>query len=580
MATPRPISRRTFTCILCTSFVLLAACAKDDLPTSADSNSAPEFFISDGCHNALVGFYWMLPSLNCSTKNLPLHPDPDLTGLNPVVTIRSCSDINCTTVGAIVAQFTRTTPTPITYKANQQQQYQVTWGTTPTRPPGTYRIDVAAGATGFRRTLGLADVILSAKGTTSQPGQVIGVKLSDPLVIGFQIMIETAGGITIAPTTATISPGGSQQFTATLRNLHGTLLAGRSVKWQTASTPASGVIANLTPTSGPTNGSGQAVTTVTAGSTPGTATVYAISNDLAVPHSPVDLLFATATLTVQSPGNLWTTKASMPTARAYLGATAINGIVYTVGGFDQNSMLLDVLEAYEPATNTWTTKAPLPIARGGHGVGVVGGILYVVGGVTSSGLTNVVEAYDPATDTWTTKAPMPTARNNPAVASINGILYAAGGCGNTCPTAALEAYDPATDTWTTKASMPTARDGRAAGAINGILYVPGGTTSGPEAMTLEAYDPSTNTWSTKASIPNAHDATAAGVINGLLYVVSGSGSGPAVDAYDPATDTWTGKAPIPTERAGLAVGVVNGILYAAGGTFNSDVLDVVEAFQP
>jgi probable HAF family extracellular repeat protein len=70
------------------------------------------------------------------------------------------------------------------------------------------------------------------------------------------------------------------------------------VRWQSTSSPATGVIASVTPISGSTNGSGQVVTTVTAGSTPGQATVYAVSSDQA---SADNLLYATAAINVTSP---------------------------------------------------------------------------------------------------------------------------------------------------------------------------------------------------------------------------------------------------------------------------------------
>ena len=309
---------------LCACVFAFAACSTDESSTAPSAPSAgPGFLISDGVHsNGLQGFYWLLPTLT-KTK-FPGNPDPNLAGLNPVVSIRTCSDDNCSSVGATVAQFTRTsTPAPITYKGGQ---YQVTWSTS---TAGTYRLDVVAGALGFRRTLGQADVKLF----TSRPAsttQRIGWKVGNPFPIAFRIETRIAGSITISPTTATITPGGSQQFTATLRDLHGALLGAKNVSWQSASTPTTGVIASLTPLGGPTNASGQALGTVTAGSTPGTATVYAISNDQA---SPVNRLFATATLNVRAPG--WT-MTNLDEAGGYSGhsyGTGVNNSGQAVGYF-------------------------------------------------------------------------------------------------------------------------------------------------------------------------------------------------------------------------------------------------------
>src|SRR3989442_282167 len=157
----------------------------------------------------------------------------------------------------------------------------------------------------------------------------------------------------------------------------------------------------------------------------------------------------------------WTARASMPTARERLGAAAINGILYAVGGQNAGPGNLTTVEAYDPATDRWTTKASMPTGRSHLGVAAINGILYAVGGVADIGSVPTVEAYDPATDTWTTKASMHTARFGLGVAAINGILYAVGGDPRGQPSgvdaATVEAYDPASDTWTAQATMPIAR---------------------------------------------------------------------------------------------------------------------------
>jgi probable HAF family extracellular repeat protein len=281
-------------------------------------------------------------------------------------------------------------------------------------------------------------------------------------------------------------------------------------------------------------------------------------------------------------GGNWTTAASMPTARSGLGAAAVNGILYAVGGEGNNGILATV-EAYDPATNTWTTKAPMPTARYGLGVAAVNGILYAVGGlaVDKKTLLTTVEAYDPATNTWTTKAPMPTARGDLGVVGLNGILYAVGGA-NFGTLATVEAYDPATNTWTTKAPMPTGRSGFDLAEINGVLYVAGGEDRGTHPTIVEAYDPATNTWTTKAPMPTARTLLGVAAVNGILYAVGGAVGSvvPTVEAYDPATDTWTTKAPMPGARWDFGVGVINGILYAVGGDDEFNTLATVQAYQP
>ena len=274
----------------------------------------------------------------------------------------------------------------------------------------------------------------------------------------------------------------------------------------------------------------------------------------------------------------WVTRAPMPTARYWLAAGVIDGLLYAVGGW--TTARTDVNEAYDPSTDTWASRAAMPMARERLAVGVVDSSLYAVGGNTGSE-TAVNQAYDPSTDTWSSRASMPTARSSPVAGVINGILYAVGGW-TVAPTAVNEAYDPSTDTWSTRASMPTARRYLAAGVVSSTLYAVGGN-AGSRTAANEAYDPSTNTWSSRASMPTVRDNLAAGVVNGLLYVVGGfTGSArlSVNEAYDPSTDTWAARDNMPTARERLAAGVVGSTLYAVGGYTGSERLAVNEAYTP
>ncbi len=197
--------------------------------------------------------------------------------------------------------------------------------------------------------------------------------------------------------------------------------------------------------------------------------------------------------------NAWTTKVPMPTSRCVAEAAAIDGKLYVVGGaITSNNTFprINVLEVYDPATDTWTTKAPMPTSRAYIAAEEIGGKLYVVGGaLNGSGITGVLEVYDPAANTWSTKAPMPTPRYGLSSGFLGGRLYAVGGVpGNTGPseTAVNESYDPATNTWRAEDSMPTARWETATGVINDTLYVVGGATGRGVGVPLavnEAFSP-------------------------------------------------------------------------------------------
>ena len=87
--------------------------------------------------------------------------------------------------------------------------------------------------------------------------------------------------------------------------------------------------------------------------------------------------------------------------------------------------MLATVEAYDPVTDTWTTKTRMPVERYWPAASAINGMLYVVGGDGGEGKT--VAAYDPATDTWSTAGSVPTERSNLGAGVVNGVLYAVGG---------------------------------------------------------------------------------------------------------------------------------------------------------
>jgi N-acetylneuraminic acid mutarotase len=196
----------------------------------------------------------------------------------------------------------------------------------------------------------------------------------------------------------------------------------------------------------------------------------------------------------------WATKASMLTARTWLSSSVVNGKIYVMGGAltyqgTAQDTALSTVEEYDPATDTWTSKADMPTPRACVSTSAVNGKIYAIGGSPGTpwyqGLTTV-EEYDPATDTWTRKADMPTGRTYISTCAVNGKIYAIGGVrsGGADHVSQVEEYDPATDTWTTKADIPTARSGVATSAVNGKIYAIGGWVgTGSPISTVEEYDP-------------------------------------------------------------------------------------------
>jgi N-acetylneuraminic acid mutarotase len=272
----------------------------------------------------------------------------------------------------------------------------------------------------------------------------------------------------------------------------------------------------------------------------------------------------------------------------------LGGKVYVPGGIDADRKGSDLMEVYDPDTDTWSTAAALPLKMHHLGAAAVDGKLYVLGGYQGDGfgVSNRVFAYDPSTDAWLEKASMPSDRGAHAAVAYGGKIYAIGGARFSEAQAANEVYDPSTDTWTALAPMPTAREHLAAALVDTLIYVVGGRSNEGFGLenrrTLEAYDPSTDSWTTLASMPTARGGLTAAAAGGRLYVFGGEAFGEftgvfsETEEYDPATGSWRSVAAMPLPRHGIGAAAYAGEIYIIGGgpVAGYGTTDVNSVFTP
>ena len=297
----------------------------------------------------------------------------------------------------------------------------------------------------------------------------------------------------------------------------------------------------------------------------------------------------------------WIRKTDMPTPRFSLAVSAVNGKLYAIGGMDldgnNNLKSLSVVEEYDPKTDNWVRKQDMPTSRWFLGASAIDGKIYAIGGGTLGALYRTVEEYDPSTDKWNRKADMPTARDAFSTCVVNGIIYAIGGwaVGELSATN-VEAYDPKTDTWTIKANMLTRRQGLATVVVDGKIYAIGGLSKGAVIAdvnpgdilaSVEEYDPVTDTWTEKSRMPEKRADLAACAINGRIYVFGGVDGSmaptPTVYEYNPKTDEWIKMSDMQVPREALSADTVDGKIYAVGGynvMMGIGILSTVEEYTP
>lgn len=268
----------------------------------------------------------------------------------------------------------------------------------------------------------------------------------------------------------------------------------------------------------------------------------------------------------------WTQLTSMPRPRSEVGAAAIDGTIYVVGGFGGEAFL----DCYNAATGSWSVGVDLPVGVHHPGVTALDGLVYVAGGYAADGGTGAVWAYDPATDSWSERAPLPTPRGALGLVALDGRLYTVGGALETLggPVSdAVEVYDPATDNWESLPGLPTPREHLAVVAGDGRVYAVGGRAGGDEsdplASAVEAFDPVTGRWEVLAPLPTPRGGFAGAFVNGQVVVAGGergTTSFDTVEAYDPATDSWRPLTPMPTARHGVAAVAICDTFYVIAGS--------------
>jgi alpha-tubulin suppressor-like RCC1 family protein len=207
--------------------VTIVACT-DQLST-APHVSLPSFDIADAVRDYKSGFYWLPPMVR----------QPDASGtfdasLSPTVEICELVAGAC---GTIIATYTSTSgPGGELIRIQDDQHYHVNWQTDEfaLNDASVYRISVRAGDNNV--LLGYADVQPVANGSALMKldtDEFIGLVDGRTLPIKFRIETGVVGSIAVEPLEATLDPGGTQQFVAVVRDLHGNIISA-DVVWSSS----------------------------------------------------------------------------------------------------------------------------------------------------------------------------------------------------------------------------------------------------------------------------------------------------------------------------------------------------------
>jgi hypothetical protein len=241
-----------------------AACAGDVTAPAAPGDAGPAQTISDAAHaGAVPGFYFLPPMV----PN-PSYPGTFDGGLQPRVEICELAGAAC---GPLIAQYTTTSGTGGQVVTVGTSSYQVNWHTNQfdLDPARTYRISVFVGA--FRLGFADVDVVNSGKELKNvDTQQYIALQDGRTLPIKFRIETGIAGQVIVSPDSAAVPVGGTQQFTATVLDLHGNPVANPTVTWSSSNPGVATVDGNGLATGVAV---GQATITATSQAASGSATL-------------------------------------------------------------------------------------------------------------------------------------------------------------------------------------------------------------------------------------------------------------------------------------------------------------------
>lgn len=207
----------------------------------------------------------------------------------------------------------------------------------------------------------------------------------------------------------------------------------------------------------------------------------------------------------------WRKIASMTTPRMHHVVCSLFGMLYAIGGQDENSRVLNSVECYNPKTDRWIFVKPMTVARLGMSAAVLDGTIYVVGGYgesvdSKSGLPvlSSVEVFDPRENTWASRNNLRMARCHGNLVCVNGQLFLCGGAIRSFTTndsvltsvTAIDVYNKRSDVWEHKTDMVLARHFTGSAVIGGKIFIIGGvsTVAGRILQSIECYDAINDVW--------------------------------------------------------------------------------------
>ena len=247
--------------------------------------------------------------------------------------------------------------------------------------------------------------------------------------------------------------------------------------------------------------------------------------------------------------DIWTEKTAMLTPRANIGVCVYQNKIYCIGGTTSGGVneryithqfseinVTGLNEVYDPTTNTWETKSSMPTPRADVSVSVVNGKIYAIGGYDANLKSiGINEVYDPLNDSWIVETSMLNEVSNCASVVVDNNIFFFGGkidpFGSDEQLTITQLYNTETKTWSYKQSIPNTPRSPVA-VLTSDIFAP------KKIYVIDynknyVYDLEDDSWSTATPAKLGNDRFGLAVVDDLIYQVGGgSGSFPSLYFYD------------------------------------------------
>jgi non-specific serine/threonine protein kinase len=249
---------------------------------------------------------------------------------------------------------------------------------------------------------------------------------------------------------------------------------------------------------------------------------------------------------------------SLPEPREELAASALNGTLYVIAGYDLNGSDTNTVFTYNGA---WSFGPPLPQALNHPAAAVLLGHLYVVGGFAGGQATAITYRF--AGDHWQQVASLHHARAALALVPLGGRLYALGGRDSAMGSVGTpEVYDPLAGTWSDLPAMPVPRHHVAGFVYQGMACAAGGKF--PYTARVDCFDPASSAWRRLPDLPQATSGAGAAVLGDDVIVAGGQGDTVVPWLFRFDGHSWQ-REPMLLPRHGMQLAMLMGRAWACGG---------------